>query len=131
MQDKKLRQLLDNSKAEEAFKNAVRDFAEGSDSELIKYNRAPMIKILRVLMKLLEEYPREPISNVKIEGAASCSGFEGTLVFEPGQTQIKFNWDCYWKAETERMTTWYGQPDQTKAAHRFDYQCFQEFQRME
>lgn len=128
--DEKLDQLLAESNATPEFKQAVQEFANGEEPDLITASRAPQIKVLRVLMKLLETYPDEPISDVKIDGASSCSSFSGTLEFGPSQTKIRFNWDCSWKAEQEGLKTWYGLPDQTQAAMRYGYQCFQQFERI-
>ncbi|NIT73177.1 hypothetical protein GWO43_20305 [candidate division KSB1 bacterium] len=121
--------LLKDSKADETFKDAVRRFADGEKSELIKHAPgAPPVKIMRVLMKLLEEYPGEPITNVTIDGQSTCSAYHGTLTFGPKQTKIRFNWDCSWKAREAGFTTWYGAPDQTKAAQQYGYQCFETFE---
>lgn len=129
--DENLDRLLQASHATPEFKQAVQDFANGEETDLIVTTRAPRIKVVRVLMKLLESHPKEPITDVKIDGQSSCSSFSGTLVFGPSQTKIRFNWDCAWKAEQEGLKTWYGMPDQTQAATRYGYQCFQQFQRLE
>ncbi|MFQ5650987.1 MAG: hypothetical protein ACE5IY_13680 [bacterium] len=123
-----LENLLNTSKAEPAFKQAVLDFAQNKNSTLIKYSPAPKIKILRVLMKLLETFSDKPIAEVTIEGTSSCSAFSGILTFGPKQTVVRFNWDCSWKAQKEGYITWYGAPDQTKAAMKFGYDCFERFE---
>ncbi len=128
MSETKLKTLLESSKASDAFKNAIQDFANGKESNLIKYSPgSPKVKVQRVLMKLLESYPDEQITEVYIQGASSCSGYIGTLTFGPRQTKISFNWDCEWKAKQEGFKTWYGAPDQLKAANQFGYQCFERF----
>ncbi len=132
MSETKLKTLLENSKASDAFKNAVQDFADGREAQLIKYSLgSPKVKVQRVLMKLLEAYRNEQISEVDIQGASSCSGYVGTLTFGPNQTKISFNWDCEWKAKQEGFETWYGAPDQIKAASQFGYQCFEKFEVIE
>ncbi len=129
MEVKTLSIILENSNADSAFKTAVKNFEAGQDSELIRSSAgAPRIKVLRVLMKLLDEYPSEPITKVEISGRSSCSGFQGDLEFSPGNKKIDFNWDCAWKAEQESMIAWYGAPNQIKAVQIFGYQCFQIFE---
>lgn len=131
MTEKKLKELLEKSAATAAFKSAVVDFLEGGEPELIKYTpHSPRIKVLRVLVKLLEKYPDEPISHVDVHGVSSCSRYYGTLTFGPSHTIIQFNWDCCWKAKQMGLKTYYGMPDQTKAAQMYDYQCFETFERM-
>ncbi|MFQ5865256.1 MAG: hypothetical protein ACE5IW_08530 [bacterium] len=127
----KLDRLLEKSQATDSFKQAVQQLARGDESNLIQYSPgSPNIKVLRVLMKLLEQYPEEIISDVKIEGHSTCSSFHGTLIFGPGGTRIQFDWDCHWKAEQEGFKSWYGAPDQAKAARLFGYQCFREFKKL-
>ena len=132
MSETKLKTLLENSEASDAFKNAVQDFADGKESQLIKYSLgSPKVKVQRVLMKLLEVYPDEQITEVNIHGSSSCSGYVGTLNFGPNKTKISFNWDCEWRAKQEGFITWYGAPDQIKAASQFGYQCFEKFEVVE
>ncbi|MFQ5707090.1 MAG: hypothetical protein ACE5HO_06540 [bacterium] len=127
-----LNELLERSHATSEFKQAVAGFANGEDSPLIEYAAgSPSIKIMRVLIKLLEEYPEKPIDYVNIQGSSSCSAFTGVLTFGPDNMQIQFDWDCHWKAEQENLRTWYGGIDQSKAAQRFGYQCFRLFQEIE
>ncbi|MFQ5639166.1 MAG: hypothetical protein ACE5IR_14385 [bacterium] len=129
MQKTTLNELLSHSKAQETFKQAVEYFSLGQSTELIACHPSglPAIKVMRVLMKLLETYPEEVISSVAIHGTSTCSGFYGTLIWGPENKKIEFNWDCQWKAEQEGFKTWYGAPDQTKAAQMFGYQCFEKF----
>jgi hypothetical protein len=127
----KLNELLKQSHANDSFKKAVLGFAEGHETSLIEYpSGTPRIKVIRVLMKLLEAFPQEPISHVSIEGCSSCSGYYGSLTFGPSNVKVKFDWDCRWKAEQEGLKTWYGEPNQTKAAQLFGYQCFKQFNRV-
>lgn len=129
MIDTELQTLLDASKAENTFKQAVLNFAGGVDSDLIKISpSSPQIKVLRVVMKLLEMFPHEVITNVRVEGTSSCSGYRGMVIFGPEGKRAEFYWNCYWKAQQEGLKTWYGQPDQGKAAQKFGYQCFEIFE---
>ncbi len=131
IQDKKLEELLKLSKATPLFKQAVQEFLEGKETDLIIHVRnSPGIKIIRVLMKLLEEYPDVEITDVNIQGVSSCSAFSGTLTFGPVDFKIQFNWDCSWRAEQEGYQTWFGHPDQVKAAQVFGYQCFEKFEQI-
>ena len=128
----KITELATRSQAAGQFKKALADYMNGKDSGLIVHSLgAPRVKLLRVLAKLLEEYPDEPISDVSIQASASCSGFSGVLTFGPKATKIEFNWDCAWKAAQEGLQTWYGEPDQAKAAQLFGYQCFEQFEKVD
>ena len=128
----KIAELAAQSQATGQFKEALTNLINGKDSGLIVHSLgAPRIKLLRVLAKLLEEYPDEPISDVSIQASSSCSGFYGVLTFGPNASKIEFNWDCAWKAEQEGLQTWYGAPDQTKAAQLFGYQCFAKFEKVD
>ena len=124
----RVEELLQTSKATQQFKTAVQGYLVGEDSSLIRHTNAPRIKIIRVLAKLLDEYPDEPIGNVEISGASSCCSFNGVLTFGPTNSKVAFNWDCSWKAEQEGLQTWYGVPDQSKAAQVYGYQCFEKFE---
>ena len=129
MHDDKLAELLRTSRALDAFKQAVVKFARGEDSDLIRYlPGVPRIKIIRVLMKLLESCPADEIADVHIEGVSTCAAFRGAITLWPGSKKFVFEWDCRWKAEEAGLVTWYGAPDQTKAAEAFGYQCFRRFQ---
>ncbi len=131
-QVQQLNERLEQSNANDSFKEAVINFVEGHETNLIKYSLgSPRIKIVRVLMKLLEEFHEEPISYVNIQASSDCSRYYGSLIFGPNNTKVKFDWDCGWKAEQEGFRTWYGQPDQLKAAELFGYQCFREFKLVE
>ncbi len=132
MEIRVLDDLLERSQAEPAFKRAVQAFAQGQPSELIRYSAgSPPIKVLRVLLQLLETFPDAPISDVEIEGRSSCSAYAGTLTFGPSQTRVRFEWNCSWKAQQEGFRTWYGAPDQTRAAHEFGHRCFRIFEKLD
>jgi hypothetical protein len=131
MHDDELERLLCNSRAVDAFKQAAQKFATGGDSKLINYpQRAPRIKVLRTLMKLLESYPQDEITDVRIDAASTCSSFHGELTFGPSGHKIRFNWDCRWKAEEAGFVTWFGAVDQSRAAEEFGYQCFRQFEKV-
>ena len=128
----RLMELINQSRATQQFKKAVADFLRGQDSDLIKYSSgSPRIKVIRVLTKLLEEFPKEPISDVEIQGSSSCSAYKGILTFGPNSTKVRFDWDCRWKAGQEGFKTWFGEPDQQKAALLYGYQCFREFKKLD
>lgn len=123
-----LQELLDRSAATEAFKRAVVDYRDGKVSDLIQYRAGvPPLKIMRVLLKLLEELPDEPISGVRIDGFSGCSSFRGTMQAQPGGREFEFDWDCAWRAEVNAVKSPWGFIDQQKAAHDFGYQCFRLF----
>ncbi len=132
IQVKQIEEILKHSKATEAFKRAVQKFINGKDSELIRYSPgSPRIKVIRVLTKLLESFSEEAITDVNIDGRSSCSTYYGMLTIGPKIMRVRFNWDCQWRAEQEGLQTWYGQPDQAKAAELFGYQCFEKFEKVE
>lgn len=128
-QAKSLELILRDSKASHTFKAAVVDCASGHGNQLIQSNlSAPPVKVLRVVMKLLEERPELPIQSVKIEGRSGCSTFTGQVTVRPNDTKFDFEWDCAWKAEQEGWEDTFGSPDQHRAAQTFGYQCFRRFE---
>lgn len=123
-----LDELLDASQAMPEFKEAVRDLSEGEHQDRIDYNwGAPPLKVMRVIMKILESCPREPIERVQLKGTSGCSDFTGTAIIEPGPIHIDFEWDCSWRAAQLGWKDFFGDPDQIRAAHEYDYQCFKRF----
>lgn len=129
MRLKTLDQLLNNSQATEAFKQAVRDLESRHATRLIEcYRFIPQIKALRLIYFLLESYPDLKIEKIKVDGQSSCSGFVGKAKVWPGPLTIKFDWDCRWKAEEEGWVDAFGRPDQVRAAHKFGYRCFRLFE---
>ncbi|MFH0792706.1 MAG: hypothetical protein V2A74_01595 [bacterium] len=126
---KSLELILRDSQALPVFKAAVVDWASGHGTSLIQSNlSAPPVKVLRVVMKLLEERPDLPIESVKVDGRSGCSHFTGHLIARPGDTQFDFEWDCAWRAEQEGWEDAFGSPDQARAARTFGYQCFRLFE---
>jgi hypothetical protein len=126
-----LEELLDASRATEAFKAAVRALADGRRQDCISANPgSPPVKILRFIMKLLELYPDETFSSVEVDADSSCSGFTGTAVARPGELRFEFDWDCAWRAREEGWKDAYGDPDQIRAARTLGYQCFRRFEKV-
>jgi hypothetical protein len=127
-----LETFLDRSAAAPPFKDAVRTYAESrSPSERIRANAgAPPVKVLRVITKLLEEFPDEPIEAVEISASSGCSDFRGTLSVRGGNVgTIRFAWDCAWKARQVGYKGFLGFPDQHRAAAEFGHDCFEVFTR--
>jgi hypothetical protein len=126
---RRVEDLLEESKATPAFKEAVKSFIEGEGSSLIEYNQgSPRIKVERAITKLLEEYPDLPIERVVIDGNSGCEYYNGKLAFyAPAERVVSFYWDCHWRAGQAGYEDYYGFPDQARAAREFGYQCFREF----
>ena len=124
-----MEELLDTSQAMPEFKESVHAMVHGENQDRITYNwGAPPVKILRVIMKILETCPQEPIEVVTLKAESGCSNFKGTAVLEPGNLQVNFDWDCRWRAEQMGWKDFFGEPDQIRAAHEFGYQCFKRFE---
>lgn len=122
-----LDELLAGSAATESFKEAVRALAAGAPQTAIRFERrSPPVKVLRAVMKLLEERPELPLESVSVDAVSGCSDFRGTLDASPGG-RIPFAWDCKWRAETLGWNDAFGDPDQIRAAQTYGYQCFESF----
>ena len=119
--------MLKNSRATEAFKQAVLDFQQGRAVECIQNNPGPPIKVLRVIRNLLDERPDLEIERIEIEGHSGCSSYAGALRVWPGPLEIEFEWDCRWKAEELGWEDCYGLADQGRASREFEYKCFRKF----
>lgn len=123
-----LDELLEASRATPEFQDAVRALARGENQDRIDFNwGSPPVKVLRLITKMLEMLPREPIEKVRIKGVSGCSTFTGVATLEPGDLAIDFEWDCRWRAEQEDWRDCFGDPDQMRAAHEYGYQCFRTF----
>ena len=123
-----LEDLLAASSASAPFKEAARALETGGRQDRIRYNRSsPPVKVLRAVMKLIEERPRLALESVEVEGESGCSNFMGRAVAQPGDLAIDFNWDCAWRAGQMGWTDAFGDPDQIRAAQTFGYQCFEHF----
>lgn len=124
-----LEQILSQSKAEEAFKHAVRAYAErdGGTDHIRVEGFAPSIKVRRLLAHILATESHLPIERVSLRGRSGCSDFVGTVrVQTKTETHVfEFKWDCRWRAEQEGWTDYFGFPDQIRAAREFDWRCFE------
>ncbi len=125
-----LDELLNNSAARPEFKEAVHRLDQlGQGSPHLRFNAgSPPVKVLRLVMKLLEEFPGEPIESLEVEGRSGCSEFIGEAVVRPGPLRLRFEWNCSWRAEERGWRDAFGDPDQIRAAHTFRYQCFRRFE---
>ena len=120
-------QLLARSRASDAFKRDLRQFAAGRRAARIETARfAPPIKVLRVITQLLHAAPDLAIDRVSIRAESGCSDFVGTAIVEAdgGVREFEFVWDCRWRAVQEGWTDAFGLPDQIRAAHVFEWRCF-------
>ena len=127
-----LEKHLGTSSATDDFKAALLAYAESKTvTPLIKANAgAPPVKILRVITKLLEDFPGEAIEAVEVEGSSGCSDFRGTLKVRGGEIgTIRFVWDCAWKAREVGYKDHWGDADQQRAAAEFGYDCFEVFEK--
>ncbi|MBI1785797.1 hypothetical protein HYR69_11690 [Candidatus Sumerlaeota bacterium] len=129
---KPIEELLERSAAAPGFKDAVLNLADGSPQELIRFSPgAPSVKVLRVVMKILEEWPDLPIESVYVQGSSGCSDFVGRAAVQPGGINFDFEWDCRWRAEQLGWMDAFGDPDQIRAARAYGYQCFRRIERAE
>ena len=87
------------------------------------------MKVERTLIKMLEAYPELAIDRVQIRGSSGCEYFSGKLTIGAleGEREIRFHWDCKWRAQQEGWVDYFGFPDQTRAAREFGYDCFREW----
>lgn len=128
-----LEDLLEQSAATPAFAQAARDYASGASSDRVAANAgAPPVKVLRVICQLLAAEPALAVDSVIVEGRSGCSDFRGVLTARAGGKvhQFHFAWDCAWKARIAGYTTFWGDPDQQRAAREFGWQCFERFEPM-
>lgn len=127
-----LAQLLERSRASEAFRAAVTAFVNDSrPNDGVTFDPySPPVKVERTLTKLLEEHPDLAIERVEIDGSSGCEFYRGQLrVHTPeGLRNVKFYWDCKWRALQEGWTDYFGFPDQTRAAREFGHDCFREWE---
>ncbi|MBI5155374.1 hypothetical protein HZA57_09070 [Candidatus Poribacteria bacterium] len=127
-----LADLLAESACTAEFRAAAEEFASRQNTNgRIAFNRGcPPVKVLRVLCQLLETRPELAIERAEIEAESGCSDFRGTLrVTEGGCTHvIRFVWDCAWKAREMGWKTFWGDPDQQRAAREFGFRCFEVFE---
>jgi hypothetical protein len=123
-----LTRFLERSAATEAFRNAIAEFQKtGEPNGSVRYERRPPpIKVERTLTKILATYPGLPIERVTIDGFSGCELFRGHAVIEADgeRRNVRFEWNCRWKAEQLGWTDWFGFPDQGRAAREFEHDCF-------
>jgi hypothetical protein len=120
---------LEESAATPEFRAAVEAYRRGEPQDrLALHGRPPKVKVERVLTKLLEELPDQPIERIELDAHSGCSNFTGTLRVAPGDAVYRFDWDCAWKARQVGYVV-YGMPDQGRAAMEFGYDCFRVFER--
>lgn len=123
-------QILERSRATDAFKQALRRYATRSDvEEIVTTRHLPRVKVLRLVTQLLHAHPEFQVERVHVDARSGCSDFEGHLVVEgAGEARVfEFVWDCRWRAEQEGWTDCFGFPDQIRAASEFDWRCFAEW----
>ncbi|MDX1973204.1 MAG: hypothetical protein SFY68_11800 [Candidatus Sumerlaeia bacterium] len=126
--------LLNSSSSTPEFQLVLRDFEKlgYSNSPALRYNSgSPAVKVGRFLQQLLETYPEWKITTVEVEAQSGCSDYHGFAevgLANGEKKRIRFTWDCAWKAEQEGLKTFFGTPDQQKAAQLFGYRCFQVFE---
>lgn len=125
-----LADLLKESAATQEFKDAVTTFFnDKKQNDFIKHSSGiPAVKIIRVIMKLLQEYPETKIESIRVDAQSGCSNFDGMLAVEPENLTIHFSWDCAWRAKQSNVVNQWGMVDQAKAAWDFGYQCFSTFE---
>lgn len=128
----KLRELLEQSRASEGFRDAIQGFLrDGRPSERLRFDLySPPVKVERTLTKLLEAHPELPIETVEIEGSSGCEFYRGEMRVTAGgeARRIRFHWDCKWRALQEGWTDYFGFPDQMRAAREFGYDCFKRWE---
>jgi len=124
----KIFQMLERSRATEAFRDAVERFLrEGRPNERIAFNRdCPALKVERWLTKALEEYPELHIESIDLRASSGCEYFRGTAEVHTAaeMRRVSFHWDCKWKAQQLAWADYFGFPDQIRAAREFGYNCF-------
>jgi len=125
-----LDELIAGSAATQDFKESVRRLADGKPQSHILYNReSPMVKVQRLMMKLLEDFPEFPFEDITVQGRSGCSDYVGFAIAKPGSVHFEFEWDCHWRAEQQGWTDYFGDPDQIRASKELGYQCFRRLEK--
>lgn len=128
----KLLESLESSAVDPAFAAALHDFlAIGRANERIAFTAgSPPVKVERTLIKLLEEHATMPIESIRISSRSGCEFFRGEISIQAKdqQLQVRFHWDCRWRAQEQGWTDYFGLPDQIRAAREFGYDCFREWE---
>ncbi len=127
-----LSQLLERSRASEGFRTSVQAFVnDARPNDRVTFDPySPAVKVERTLTKLLEEHPDLEIEKVEIDGASGCEYYRGELRVHTsaGVRNVRFHWDCKWRALQEGWTDYFGFPDQVRAAREFGHDCFRLWQ---
>lgn len=129
-----LEQILEECRAAETFKKAVRQyFANGHTDQIRVEGFAPQVKVKRLLTHMLSAEGHLPIERISLRGRSGCSDFVGTVqVHTASGTHVyEFVWDCRWRAEQEGWTDCFGFPDQIRAAREYDWRCFERWEPVE
>ena len=123
-----LEQILEESRAADTFKKAVRQYVANGHTDQIRVEGfAPHVKVTRLLTHMLSAEGHLPIERISLRGRSGCSDFAGTVhVHTASGTHVyEFVWDCRWRAEQEGWTDCFGFPDQIRAAREYDCRCFE------
>ena len=129
---RELEKLLEQSRADEDFKAAVRAYYERGEASGIRVDSyIPPVKVQRLLKYVLATEPELPIQDLAVTGSSGCSDFVGTVEAKTHSAThvFEFGWCCRWRAEQEGYTDYFGYPDQIRAAQEFDWQCFHTWRR--
>ena len=121
-------QMIARSRASDDFKRDLRAFVRGGRAARIETSPfAPPVKVLRVLTQLLHTEPDLAVERVRVSGQSGCSDFVGTAIVEAhgARRVFDFTWCCRWRAIQEGWTDAFGMPDQIRAAHAFEWRCFE------
>ena len=127
----RLPEFVQHSRATAAFRDGLSAFLRtGAPNERIAFDAySPPVKVQRTLTKMLEAYPELAIERVEVEGSSGCEFFSGKLRIHSadGVRQVRFHWDCKWRAQQAGWVDYFGFPDQSRAAREFGYDCFREW----
>lgn len=126
-----LEELVQASSATVPFKAAVADLAAQRPQDRIRFNPgSPPVKVLRLITKMLEEFPDIAFDSIEVDGDSGCSDYTGTAIADPGHMKFEFVWDCRWMAEMQGWSDPFGDPDQIRAARTLGYQCFKKLEKV-
>lgn len=123
--------VLDESAATHAFKDAVRALCDRTRGPLITSARPiPYIKLVRLITQLLDAERELEIMSARVTAISGCSDLTGIVDVEctDGPRRFSFSWDCAWRATEMGWTDCFGLPDQMRAAREFDWRCFKSWQ---
>jgi len=126
-----LERILEESRAAEAFKKAVRSYCANGGADHIRVEGfAPKVKVKRLLAHILSSEAHLPIERISLRGRSGCSDFVGTVQLHTADDTrtYEFVWDCRWRAEQEGWTDCFGFPDQIRAAREYDWRCFERWE---